>query len=191
VKCPKCGHLFTANSIPEVLPVESGRQQDIPEVMPVVTARSRGTKRRQPHAEGPIVQAVGVDGRVELWPGKVIIRPAGPWAVLSRFMEGDLEILVSSITSVQFKRCGLLPQGQIRFSFAGGSRDHTDVYFSRSQQADFERFKKALDKMMDESHRTAKGGSGAEELERYARLLEKGHITKEEFNQKKRQILEG
>jgi hypothetical protein len=69
--------------------------------------------------------------------------------------------------------------------------DHTDVYFSRSQQADFERFKKALDKMMDESHRTAKGGSGAEELERYARLLEKGHITKEEFNQKKRQILEG
>ena len=81
------------------------------------------------------MQAVGVDGRVELWPGKVIIRPAGPWAVLSRFMEGDLEILVSSITSVQFKRCGLLPQGQIRFSFAGGSETTlTFIFHEASRQ---------------------------------------------------------
>jgi hypothetical protein len=135
--------------------------------------------------------ADGLDGRIELWPGKVIIRPVGSLAFATRLFEGDQEIPVSSITSIDFKRRGIAG-GFIRFSFAGGSSDYTTIWFPPSRQEQFEHFKEALDRMMGRSRQpaqVAQGMSDVEELERLAGLLEKGHITREEFDRKKKQIL--
>jgi hypothetical protein len=103
------------------------------------------------------------------------------------------------------KRCGFLTNGYLRVSFAGGSHfhpqdrllknwklheDENTVFFRAAQERDFEELKAAAEKLMSDAHRPKReSGGDVDELERLARLLEKGHITREEFNRKKRQIL--
>jgi hypothetical protein len=69
------------------------------------------------------------------------------------------------------------------------TRDGNSVFFSPNQQPDFEDLKDAIEEMM--AKQAAGGGdhSAADELEKLAGLLEKGLITRAEFNRKKRELL--
>jgi hypothetical protein len=200
-ECPHCGQklrvlveyrdkLITCPNCRKQLLASDGLGKALFEALPADSTRPRSQRHRRDSRQ-PIAVADGLDGSIELWPGKVIIRPVGTYAFLTRLGQGDQEIRVSSITSVDFRRQGI-GGGYIRFSFAGGSFDYKTIWFHQSRQEEFEDFKEALDSMMDRSHQpaeVARGMSVVEELERLVGLLEKGHITREEFNQRKKQIL--
>lgn len=61
--------------------------------------------------------------------------------------------------------------------------------FNAKQQNDFLILKERIDQILASSRTGTKASSNLDELEKLAGLKEKGIITEEEFNQKKKQLL--
>jgi len=146
-----------------------------------------------------ILQAKGVNGQIELYPNKVRILRKGLIGLLTQGLKGDKEILISSISSIQFKKAGALTNGYIQFAFMGGkeanggifqaTQDENTVMFNTKQQADFERIKEEVEKRMQTSGVPSSPLSAADEIAKLADLRDKGILTEAEFQKKKKQIL--
>ena len=147
------------------------------------------------------LQAKGVNGQIELFADKVIIRRKGAVAVLTQGLKGDKEILLSAITSIKFLKAGFCTgEGYIQFTFMGGkeakggffkaTRDQNSVIFTAKQQPDFELIKAEIEKRMGEINISKSSYSYADEIAKLAELRDKGILSEEEFQKKKRKILE-
>jgi len=140
----------------------------------------------------------GVNGQIELWVNKVIIKRRGFTSFLTQGLRGDKEILLNQISSIQFKDPSTFTNGFIQFSYLGGAehkgglldatKDENTVFFNTSQAEDFKGFKKMTEEKIQELSKSVIGG-GLEDLEKLAELKEKGIITEEEFIAKKKKIL--
>lgn len=149
----------------------------------------------------PILKAKGVNGQLELYPTKVIIKRKGAMGVLSHGFKGDKSILIKQISSIQFKQANPVFNGYIQFAFLGGveakgglfqaGKDENTVNFSVFHKDDFTAIKEKLEEMMEAAHadQGQSSNSSISDLEKLAELKEKGIITEEEFNAKKKQIL--
>jgi len=149
-----------------------------------------------------LMRAVGVNGQIELTPSRVCIKRKGILGFATQGQKGEKEILISEITSVQFKKAGLA-RGYIQFAFSGGLEakrgifegvhDENTVLFKLSQQPAFESLKRSLDDLMDKAKRPQATRqptmSPLDELEKLASLRDKGIVSEEEFQAKKRQLL--
>ncbi len=146
------------------------------------------------------ITADGVNGQVEIIGDKLKISRKGVLAFLSQGMKGDKEILISQISSVQFKKAGRLTNGYIQFAFVGGqeskgglfdsTRDENSVMFNNKQQPVFEELKDHLDAVRNSITRGAPAQlSELDELEKLASLRDRGILNDEEFEAKKKQIL--
>lgn len=143
--------------------------------------------------------ARGHNGQVELTDTVLRIKREGVLAFLSQGFKGEKEILISHISSVQFKKCGALTNGYIQLAFVGGleakrgifqgTMDENTVLFRQNQQADFEVLREELSKRMNAANKEAGASSPMEEIERLATLREKGIVSEEEFQLKKTQLL--
>jgi len=149
--------------------------------------------------EEVIFRARGVNSEVELLEGGVRTRRRGVFGFLSQRSRSEKDILISEISSIQFKKAGILADGYIQFTFAhgGGSgsddlrRDENTVMFHGGQEKAFEALREALEDGIA-SRRRARGSKAStdlDELEKLASLRDKGILTEEEFDHKKRQIL--
>jgi len=117
--------------------------------------------------------------------------------------KGTKEIDAQALTAIQFKEAGLMINGYIQFVFGGSreskggafdsAKDENSVMFNRNQEQRFRRLKEIVDKARRSSpvNNASTGGVSREvgELERLAALFERGLLTEEEFQAKKRQIL--
>jgi hypothetical protein len=146
-----------------------------------------------------LLTAEGVNGQIELTDAVVRIKRKGLMGFLTQGLKGDKDILVSQISSVQFKEAGFM-NGYIQFAFLGGTEnkggmfdapgDENTVVFKKGQQADFERIRDALMTRI-----ATRGGaerphtSAADEIERLASLRQKGILTEDEFQAAKRKAL--
>jgi hypothetical protein len=130
----------------------------------------------------------------------IIIKRTGLVSLLSHGLKGDKEILISQISSVQFRNASGIINGYIQFAFIGGqeakgglmeaTKDENTVMFQASQQADFENFRSELqNRITRPSEIKPSVTPGLDELEKLASLRDKNIITDEEFQAKKRQIL--
>jgi hypothetical protein len=61
--------------------------------------------------------------------------------------------------------------------------------FNQKQQPSFIKIKEAIEEKMVSGNKPTAKSSGLDDLEKLAELKEKGIITEEEFNAKKKQIL--
>ncbi len=59
-------------------------------------------------------------GKSELLSDRVRIKRQGLLSIMPLGLQGDREILVSQISSIQFKTTGTFTNGYIRFAFLGG-----------------------------------------------------------------------
>lgn len=148
-----------------------------------------------------LMKARGYNGQLELYEHKIVIKREGFGAILLQGLKGDKEILINQISSIQFKKAGLT-SGYIQFAFLGGLEskqgvfeagdDENSVSFYSNHQREFEIIKPMIEERMIESKGKTQSSSdnGLENLEKLAELKEKGIITEEEFQAKKKQILE-
>lgn len=149
-----------------------------------------------------IMEAKGVNGQIELLENKVRIKRKGVMGFLTQGLKGDKDILISQISSIQFKKAGGFTNGYIQFSFLGGQeskagllkagQDENTVMFNVYQKKEFEAIKEAIEKRIDDIHSQAtspSSSSSLSDLEKLAELKDKGIITEEEFQAKKKQIL--
>jgi len=146
-----------------------------------------------------ILYAKGINGQIELYSNKVRIIRKGIVGFLTQGLKGDKEILISSITSIQFKKAGGLTNGYVQFAFMGGkdakggifqaTHDENSVMFKPKQQPEFERIKEEIEKRIQAGNIPSSSFSSADEIAKLADLRDKGILTEDEFQQKKKQVL--
>ena len=142
-------------------------------------------------------QAKGINGQLELLEDRIRITRKGVTSFLIFPFRGEKEIFIKDISSIHFKKAGLMTNGFIQFSFFGGTeakgglfqatREENTIMFRKSQQKVFEEIKEMVEEKTKEPKE--KTGSNLEDLGKLASLKEKGIITKEEFQKKKKEIL--
>ena len=147
----------------------------------------------------PEISAKGVNGQIELYANKICIRRKGVLGFLTQGLKGDKNIMISTITSIQFKKAGMLTNGYIQFAFMGGqeakggifqgTQDENTVMFNKKQQPLFEQIRDAVENRIQFANTPISTNSDADELSKLADLRDKGILTEEEFQQKKKQIL--
>lgn len=151
--------------------------------------------------ENVLMEAVGTNGQLELLETKIRIRRKGLVALIHHGLKGDKEILLSSITSIRFQPAGVLNPGYIHFSFQGGqelhgvgaaTRDENAVLFKRRHQDAFEAIKSEIEKTMIAiaDSTSPRYQSNLDEIAKLADLRDRGIVTQDEFDAKKKQILD-
>lgn len=156
----------------------------------------------QATSRSSVLRAEGVNGQIELDGNRLRIRREGVVALLGHGLKGDKEILVERITAIQFREAGAIVNGYLQLSFMGGREaqggafeaalDENTVMFTATQEPGFRRLRRELEKRIGEGRQPQPSASGDAELdalERLASLRERGAITEEEFQAKKRRIL--
>lgn len=144
-----------------------------------------------------LLEGHATTGSVLVYKNKVVLR----YKRVVGSATGEKEIRIKSITGIQLKKPGFMGlAGFIEFSFSGGSeakgsllkKDENRLIINNKKQ--FEEMVKVkeliyelLDQQEDSKGQTA--ASDADELAKFAQLKDKGIITAEEFEVKKKQIL--
>ena len=148
-----------------------------------------------------IRSAKGVNGQLELLDGRIRIVRKGVLSFLTQGLKGDKEIAISSITSIQWRKAGLLTNGYIQFGFFGGSEakrgifqateDENSIMFNQGRQAEFEAIRNELQRVINArpSAGATSPTSAADEIKKLADLREQGILSSDEFEAKKKQLL--
>ncbi|MEO7953620.1 MAG: DUF4429 domain-containing protein [Polaromonas sp.] len=144
--------------------------------------------------------AQGHNGQLELSDSVLRIRRKGLIALMTQGLKGEKEIVIAQITSIQFEKADNFMNGYIQFSYPGarrhregtfqGSKDENTVVFRVSQQADIEMLMDELHRRMATARLKASQFSALDELEKLANLRDRGIVSEEEFQKKKKQLLE-
>lgn len=120
-------------------------------------------------------------------------------------LRGNKEILISSINAIQFKEPGMLTNGFIQFVFSGSSeskggffdatKDENSIVFTKKHSKQFAFLREIINEKRDELRNTKPENTSVAQtniyadLEKLAELRDKGILTNEEFDTKKKQIL--
>lgn len=152
-----------------------------------------------------VLRAQGRNGQLQLTGQVLRIRRSGVVSFLSHGLKGDKEIRIDRISSVQFRSAGPIVNGYIQIGFAGGleakggvfeaARDENTVMFTEDQEPEFRAIKRAIERRLAETSAASTPApspqkrDGLDDLERLAALRDRGILTEEEFQAKKRQIL--
>jgi len=130
--------------------------------------------------------------------GVVIKRGAKGFLLGGGMLRGDKSIPYSSIVAVQLKKAGLVA-GYIQLTLMGGSEAKGGLFQSATDENTInfhaygknnELFAEAKEIIEKKIHQTkGQKNSDADDLEKYAQLRDKGILTEEEFQTKKKQIL--
>lgn len=116
-------------------------------------------------------------------------------------LRGDKTIPYSSIVAVQLKKAGLLA-GYLQLTLSGGSEaksgliqstdDENSINFNNwgDNNAQFAEAKSLIEQRIHAADSVSTAHSNLDELEKLARLKEKGIISDKEFQAKKKQLLD-
>ena len=154
---------------------------------------------------GLMMVAEGHNGSIELHDDRVVVKHGGLMGFITTGFTGDKTVMIDQISSLDFKDSSLLTGfGYLRLNFPGAETvrggisqvayDENAVTFRGGHRESFVRMRDAINEKVQEARsarqgRAASKPSDADELTKYASLLEKGFITPDEFNAKKKQIL--
>lgn len=150
-----------------------------------------------------LFKANGRNGLIELYENQLVIKKK--LGGLKRMLTtGDKEIFLDNIKNVNYKSANSMTWGFIQFETAQNTKelskgslmsspnDDYSVNFSKKQQPEFEKLKTEINELRSRNNSQTiiqNQFSEADELEKLADLKEKGILTQEEFDQKKKQIL--
>lgn len=129
--------------------------------------------------------------------GVTIKRGAKGFLLGGGMLRGDKTIPYQSIVAVQLKKAGFVG-GYIQLTLKGGSEakkglfesttDENSIHFlSTKKNKEFEEAKRLIEEKIVGCSQGKQ--SNLDELEKLAKLKEKGIITEEEFNAKKKELL--
>ncbi len=133
--------------------------------------------------------------------GVIIKRGAKGFLLGGGMLRGDKTIPYSSIVAVQFKKAGMTA-GYIQLTLKGGSEAKSGLFQSTTDENSinfhsvfggnnnelFNEAKQLIEERINSVNSHAKN-NGLDDLEKLAALKEKGIISEEEFQAKKKQLL--
>ena len=140
----------------------------------------------------------GYNGNVMLTETGVIIKRGAKGFLLGGGMlRGNKTIPYSSIAAVQLKKAGATA-GYIQLTLIGGSEAKSGLFQSATDENSInfhayggknKKFEECKTLIEERIGRTVSGNSSLDELEKLAELRDKGVITEEEFQEKKKHFL--
>lgn len=147
-----------------------------------------------------MIQAKGHNGQIQFDGVNVTISRKGVLGFLTQGLKGDKVIKASAITSVQFKKVGMITSGYLQFSLMGGgeskggvfdaTKDENTVMFVKKQEQDFERIRDAVQAVLNAPVMGAMAqASVVDQLEKLAQLRDRGVLTETEFEVQKTKLL--
>jgi hypothetical protein len=205
-QCPKCRavNAYSAANCIECgarLPWADSREQSSPQPT---------TAQPSSLPAGVLMQAKGTNGQVELLEDRVRIKrqsPAskGPAHLWSHGAKKDKEIPLTTVTSIQLKLPGRITSGSIRFEIRAGNeansaviqaaREENTVTFNTEQQPAFMELKEATEKQRVAtmaklaSFAAPAAISSQDALKRLTDLRDRGVLTEDEFQERKKRVL--
>jgi hypothetical protein len=142
--------------------------------------------------------AEGIGDVLELYEHKITIKRTGFANFLTKGLQGDKDIFLNQLTSIQFKKASAFVSGYLKFGVLGGTEgkrgifeaagDENTVMFTARQEPAFEKIRLELEMKLGERAVGSSVGS-YDDLEKLAGLRDRGIITEEEFASKKKQLL--
>ena len=143
-QCPRCGDIV-ASSAPACPTCGVQRQRPVASTPGVVTPGRTGVPAAEP-PNGVILRATVTNAHLELLPDRIrIVGEAGP-----KQPHGNVEIMLMSITHVNYRPASSLRKGHIQFEFGSGQGLRTGgkhkLGFTVAQQPNVERLKEAVEK---------------------------------------------
>lgn len=146
----------------------------------------------------PIISFKGRNGKIELYKDFVRLDRGTALGFLMQGLKGKKDIYFHNITSIQIKKPGL-SVGYLQFSIPGGNESRRGMFNSLNDENTIsfdgkEKYEKALKikEYIEKKIKSKNSGSSstADELEKLHSLMEKGVISKKEFEAKKKQLLD-
>ena len=143
----------------------------------------------------------GVNGQLEVYDDKVIIRRSGIMSKLTQgFLVGEKTVYLHQITSIKVKKAGFLTNGFIQFTLAGNlefkkglmgqTHDENTVMFRNEANNLVQEIKQYIESRISTRNTNVGNISTADELIKFQKLLVDGVISKEEFEQEKKRLLQ-
>lgn len=141
----------------------------------------------------------GVGDILCVYEDRVVIQHKGVLNFFTMGMKGDKTLYYADITSVQFKKPGLL-SGYIQFSLPGGKEDTGGLSSAFQDEntitlsgnaAEAEKVVNYINQRLREvkTNKVQATFSPADELRKFKELLDMGIISQQEFDAKKRQLI--
>jgi hypothetical protein len=148
--------------------------------------------------EEPIISFKGRNGKIELYKDFVRFDRGTVMGFLMQGLKGKKDIYFHNITSIQIKKPGFTV-GYMQFSIPGGNESQRGVFnslddentISFANKKDYEKalkIKEYIDKKT--KSKNSNSSSSADEIEKLHSLFQKGIITKKEFEEKKKKLLD-
>lgn len=152
----------------------------------------------------PEMTVKGTTGIVLLYPNKFTIKRKGLLSAVLYGGKGDMTYRIDSIQGIIFKeatlRDGYFQPSLIAAAAASGGYgramyDENTVSFNRRQQPEFEKLRDIIEERVYARQATEPStivqmpSSVADEIEKLAALRDKGILTTEEFEARKKQVL--
>ena len=153
---------------------------------------------------GALMELNGVNGQLELYEDKIVIKRKGALSKLTQgFFKGDKSIYLSQISGIQVKPGSWATNGYIQFTLSGSNentrgifdatKDENSVIFAKKHNELVIRIKDKIEELktsLNKSGAVINSLSPADEIKKYKELQDDGIITEEEFNKKKKDLLE-
>lgn len=177
---------------------------------PVIIPSDPVTEHRTQMASlpaGTLFVAKGINGQVTLLEDRVRIERKGALSFVSFGFRGTKEILISEISSIEYRNAGSVLSGYILFLYRGGrdvkssafgndsiTNNENAVMFVMGAQASFDTLRGMLDEKMEDRRRPQQvlvqsDQSPLDELKKLAALQDSGVITEAEFEREKARLL--
>ena len=146
----------------------------------------------------PIIEFKGRNGKIELYKDFIRLDRGTVMGFLMQGLKGQKDIYFHNITSIQIKKPGFTV-GYLQFSIPGGNESQKGVFNSSQDENTIsffgaDEYEKALKikEYIEKKIKTKNSGSlsVADEIEKLHSLMEKGVLTKKEFEEKKKHLLE-
>ncbi len=151
---------------------------------------------------GEIVKELkGVNGQLEVYPDKIIIKRKGFLAKTSQgFFKGDKTIYLNQISGIQIKPGASLTNGYIQFTLPGGreskkglseaTRDENTILFTKKNNELVSSIKAYIEEMLSKRFQPQVAPlSVADEIKKIKQLLDDGILSEEEFQAQKQKLL--
>jgi hypothetical protein len=146
--------------------------------------------------EEPIISFKGRNGKLELYKNFIRINRGTVMGFLMQGLKGKKDIYFHNITSIQVKKPGFVV-GYIQFSIPGGNEskkgafnslhDENTISFGIENYEKVLKIKEYIEKKI--ISKNSGSSSSADEIEKLHSLMSKGILTKEEFEEEKKRIL--
>lgn len=148
-----------------------------------------------------LMKLYGSGGDLELFEDKIIIKREGFFAKLTHGpFKGNKTIYLNQITSIQIKSASVFLNGYIQFSLPGGfestrgildaSGDENSVIFEKKYNNIAYEIQTKIEEIKSKQNtKESNYLSAADEIKKYKSLLDEGIISNDEFEAKKKQLL--